>query len=261
MHWVTRSLYERLQRWALNNAHFTLRCSTRKSCEALISHYGRAVKPSFIVNPAGIDLPADEPKEKSDQVRLLAVGQLIHRKGLDIAIHALEGLRRYPWVLDIVGHGELRQTLEEQVKSLGLAERIRFHGFQPNPGEWYKKADLLLFPSRSESLGLVLLEAMSHGVPCLGFRADGKSFCNVNEELIDHEHTGLLANDTSDFREQLESVFRRSERLGLMGRRAREHVAQHFVWDKHLDRYEELFEQLVPGRTAGTPALAGAMGG
>jgi glycosyltransferase involved in cell wall biosynthesis len=249
MHWITLCLYEKLQRWALNHANCTLRYSTQKSCEALVSHYGRAVHPRFVINPVGIDLPQYSIKRCGDPVRLLTVSQLIYRKGLDIALAALSGLRQYRWELDVVGHGELRKALEGQAKDLGVADRVRFHGLQA-PAEWYRQADLLLFPSRSESLGLVLLEAMSHGVPCLGFKPDGKQFCNVNDEVIEHNRTGLLADGESDFRAQLESALRQPERLACLGERARQHVAQHFVWDKHLEGYEMLFEQLVTSRPA-----------
>jgi len=179
---------------------------------------------------------------------LLSVGRLIPGKGLDTALRALRDLRRFRWRYDIVGGGESRRELEEQVCRDGLAGRVHFHGPQRSPRDWYRRADLLLFPSVSESFGLVLVEAMSHGVPCLAMRPDGVRYCNVNPEIIDDGRTGLLADGEGGFARQLEAALGQPDRFKPMGRNARRHVSRHFTWDAHLDRYEQLFSELCDRR-------------
>jgi glycosyltransferase involved in cell wall biosynthesis len=248
MRWVSKQVYGRLQRWTLNHADRTVRF-TRRACQTLLSYYGSSIRPRFCVNPAGVDLP--DPSHKVNhigEVRLLSVGRLVQYKGLDLALTALSGLRQYPWRLDIVGEGKYRPALERRTQSLELAERVHFHGFQPDLLRWYDEADLFLFPSKCEGFGLVLLDAMSHGVPCLGIKADGVTYVNMNEEIIDHGNTGLLAENEADFTRQLERALQQPGGLTELGRAARRRIAEHHTWDKHLDRYEELFDELLNGR-------------
>lgn len=246
--WLAEQVYTRVERWALNHADCTVRF-THRACAASLAHYGATVHPRFVVNPPGVD-GGRSPSNRlpGSDIRLLFVGRLAPVKGLDLALNALQPLGRYRWRLDVLGDGEQRETLVGQAKELGLAERVHFHGRQHDPTAWYRQADLLLFPSRSESFGLVLAEAMSHGLPCLGFRHDGVNYHNANDEIIDHDRTGLLARDAADFAAQLETAFRRPDRLRGLGQAAFQHAAKHFSWERHLERYERLFERLCEER-------------
>jgi glycosyltransferase involved in cell wall biosynthesis len=249
MHWVTNQLYTRLQRWALAHADRTLRF-TRWSCEVLADSYGGRVRPRFVVNPMGIAMPGhvDERKAAHKPVRLLYIGQLIHRKRVEWLPSILAGVREEAWRCDIVGDGPLRRELEEKIGQLGLNTRVQFHGFQPEPDKWYRQADLLLLPSRSENSPVVVLEAMSYGVPCLAFKADGLTTWHPLHEILDHGRTGLLATDQEDFGRLLRDVLRGPEMLIQIGQAARRYALEHHSWERHLDRYEELFEELLVGQ-------------
>ena len=65
------------------------------------------------------------------------------------------------------GEGEERSALEGQARVLGLAERVTFAGFDPNPAPWIAGADALLLPSRWEGLPNVALEALACGTPVI----------------------------------------------------------------------------------------------
>src|SRR4029079_17697015 len=84
---------------------------------------------------------------------------------------------------------------EEQATWLELTGRVRFHGHRSEVDTFYRQADLFVFPSRLESFGLVVLEAMSYGVPTLAIRADGKRYRNANHEIISSGRDGLLAGN------------------------------------------------------------------
>jgi glycosyltransferase involved in cell wall biosynthesis len=66
-----------------------------------------------------------------------------------------------------VGDGPLRTELEERVKSLDLAERVVFHGFQNDPDAWMERSDCLLFPSYIEGMPLTLARAIQMGLPVI----------------------------------------------------------------------------------------------
>jgi glycosyltransferase involved in cell wall biosynthesis len=253
---ITLAVYRHIQRWALRSASCTVRF-TRLGVEALKARYRVAVHARYVVNPVGIEIPggASERQPFGDRpVRLLSMGGLIYRKGLDLAIEALSGLRDLHWTYDIVGGGDRRTALEALVHGAGLAGRVRFHGATPDPDDWYRRADLLLVPSRSESLGLVVLEAAARAVPSLAFRHDGVRYSNVNDEIIEDGVDGFLASDPGDMRRRLAQLLSAPEVLTEAGAAARRRVQAVNTWDAHLDRYDELLAQLMAsGRESGQP--------
>jgi len=100
---------------------------------------------------------------------LLFVGRLVETKGLLVLLTALTAvLEHHPKVsLEIIGDGLERDALITQTKALGLTDYIHFVGALPNTAlpEFYRNADLAIFPSLIEGFGLVLTEAMACGCP------------------------------------------------------------------------------------------------
>jgi glycosyltransferase involved in cell wall biosynthesis len=250
---VSTRVYMSLQRWALKHAHWTLRF-THRACEVLKARYGQAIKSRFFINPMGIEVPQQYTKTgEAGTVRLLWVGQLIPRKRIDVALSAMAKLRRYNWRFDVVGDGIARESLERYVKQLGLTDRVQFHGFQADPSLWYHQADLLLFPSWLENFPITMLESMSHGVPCLAMRGDGIRFHTANAEIIRHRVDGFLADSDADFCIQLEQLLQIPQSLRSAGKEARATIERQYTWDQHLDRYEELFDELIHVQKRGCP--------
>ena len=107
---------------------------------------------------------------------LLAVGNLVSVKGIDVLLRALQEISNTaPWQLALVGDGTVRRALESQAEAAGLADQVRFVGRVAH-GElatWYRAADLLVLPSRSEGVPNVLLEALACGLPFVASRVGG----------------------------------------------------------------------------------------
>ena len=123
---------------------------------------------------AALDLPADRPV-------LLFVGRIQPLKGPDVAIRALAALGRPDALLLVVGgasgaegDGETARA-QELVADLGLRDQVRFVAPQPHHilSTYYRAADVVLVPSRSESFGLVALEAAACGVPVVASAVGG----------------------------------------------------------------------------------------
>lgn len=104
-------------------------------------------------------------------VRLVAIGRLERQKGFDLLILscACSEARSFSWTLDIVGSGSEEGSLRALVSELGLSDRVRFHPFTPDLLNFYLSADVFMMTSRYEGMPLVLLEAMSHGIPCFAY--------------------------------------------------------------------------------------------
>ncbi|HEY4899804.1 MAG TPA: glycosyltransferase family 4 protein [Terriglobales bacterium] len=104
-------------------------------------------------------------------LRLLYVGRLLEWKGLDLGIQAVRLLRgRGVRVrFTIIGEGPARESLQQLATELGVAEDIAWVAWQPHEQlhELYYQHDVLLFPSLRDSGGMVVLEALAHGLPAV----------------------------------------------------------------------------------------------
>jgi glycosyltransferase involved in cell wall biosynthesis len=125
-----------------------------------------------VVNPAPTIDNGNIPL-RSSKNRLLMVGNIEPRKGLDSAFKALVLLKKYDFILDIVGgHGQYENYYKEIstfVADKGLSEKVVFHGRvrQENLRQLYRNANIFLFPSRHEGYGIVLKEAMNFALPII----------------------------------------------------------------------------------------------
>jgi glycosyltransferase involved in cell wall biosynthesis len=98
------------------------------------------------------------------------VGRMVPEKNHAFLIDLAADLcRRLPEAyLLLVGDGSMRHRLEDQVRSLGLTQKVLFTGFRDDIAEILQGAmDLFLFPSSYESAGMALVEAQAAGLPCL----------------------------------------------------------------------------------------------
>ncbi|MBR4732769.1 MAG: glycosyltransferase family 4 protein [Lachnospiraceae bacterium] len=109
--------------------------------------------------------------------RLLYVGSLIQRKGLDLLINALP-LVKSEWNLNVVGNGtpEEKSALIELANTAEIIDRVSFLGYKEGKDllDEYQKASVFVFPTREDCFGLVLLEAAAANVPIVtSIYADG----------------------------------------------------------------------------------------
>jgi glycosyltransferase involved in cell wall biosynthesis len=245
--WISTRVFHRLERLALNQARYTIRF-TRASCDAVTAYYGKSIKPRFVVLPTPVPIP-DLPQmdSQSPHLRLLYVGRLVKSKNVAWLIRCLGPLAQsnLPWTCDIVGDGEERAHLEDLARQCGAPNRIVFHGHQNDVASFYRRADLLVFPSRLENSPLVLLEAMSFGVPTLSIRADGQRYVNANHEIITADHDGFLADGEQSFIQKLQELLMCPDCLKSVGRNARQTVEKRHRWKDHIDGYQRIFEEIA----------------
>ena len=118
-----------------------------------------------IYNP--LTLEPGKPS-RGDSKRFLAIGRFSHRhKGFDLLIEAFNIYAKdnKEWTLDIVGEGVEEPLYRKMIADYKLEERITLHPFTNNIQEYYSKAQVYVLSSRWEGFGLVLVEAMAHGLP------------------------------------------------------------------------------------------------
>jgi len=145
---------------------------------------------------------------------IISVGRLSYEKGYDELIDVFKLVNtKYPdWKLNIIGDGTEYEKINKKIKQYNLEDSIKLHGYQKKEyiDEYLFNSSIYVLPSRSESFGIVLLEAFSYGLPCIAFdRADGA------KELISDNWDGYLIKDSS--KEQMAK--RICELIGNINRR------------------------------------------
>lgn len=134
--------------------------------------------------------------QKESSREILSVGWLIRRKGTDLQMKVANNvLKKYPaWIWRIIGDGELKEQLLDFIKENNLEGRLVLE--KPASHDivkYYQNASIFVLTSRMESFGMVLAEAMCHGVPAVAFDCDtGPRHVITNNEdgiLVDTENT------------------------------------------------------------------------
>lgn len=151
-------------------------------------------------NIINIPLPFDlsfSPSERYVIGDYLYVGTIERRKGLSYLLNALAYIKQEnskEFNLHIVGKTvdeNYYSSLIKQSKELGIEKNIHFHGrmSQTELEEMFANAEIFTFPSLLEGFGMVIIEAMSHGVPVVAFNNSAMPY------TIKHNHNGLLAEN------------------------------------------------------------------
>ena len=181
-------------------------------------------------------------------VRLLYVGRLVRTKGLRDAIRALACLNtQTPVILEVVGDGTDRSACEALVNELGLASRVHFHGRQSRErvADFYRDADIFVFPSYREPGGNVVFESMGYGLPLVVSDLGGPgSFVDAASAIRVHPiNPEQYANDLAVAITRLvdDPDLRRQ-----MGAAARRRAAETGLWDRKVEQLEGLYDELLP---------------
>ena len=128
-------------------------------------NYDSHFRPSVIYNPLTL-IPGKVSGGNSH--RFLAVGRFSHlHKGFDLLIEAFHifAQQNTDWMLDIVGEGVEEELYKSLIQKYHLGNRVFIHPFTNNIQDYYSKAQVYVLSSRWEGFGLVLVEAMAHGLP------------------------------------------------------------------------------------------------
>ncbi|TPW14026.1 MAG: mshA [Acidimicrobiaceae bacterium] len=187
-----------------------------------------------------LELPDDVPV-------LLFVGRIQPLKGPDVAVRTLARLHCSDALLVIVGgasglEGDHEmERLQDLIDQLGVAERVRFVPPQPHHilSTYYRAASVVLVPSRSESFGLVALEASACGVPVVASGVGGLL------TLVDHGDSGFLVadRDPARFAAHVDALIADPHLATQMGERGASR-AQRYRWSLAAARLRRVYSDL-----------------
>ena len=215
------------------------------SRELIVKGLGNACANRVEVIPPGIESSWFEV-ERNPVVptQLIFWGRVEEEKGLPELFVALNTVaKKFANVkLTLVGEGNRLQEYKTRVIDLGLADRVEFTGWLNNREiqTLAAKSNIGIFPSRIESFGLSVVEAMATGLPVIVARG------GAVPENIDDGVTGTLVpvNDSDALAEAINKALEKSQSSETMAKAAKTAVQQKFSWDRAADSMIEIYKNI-----------------
>lgn len=199
--------------------------------------------PNIEVIPNAVK-PTDGRISNVKEKRVIAVGRLDYQKGFDRLIKAWDIVAKDPslaeWKLDIFGQGEWHEMLEGMINERNLQNSVRINRPTDSINDEYLKSSLIVMTSNYEGFGMVLVEAMSRGVPAVSFDC----VCGPSD-IISHEVNGLLVKngDIEGLAAAMSRVMRDDEFRRELSRNA-VGVTEKYSEERVMERWYNLFMSL-----------------
>ncbi|MAG47863.1 hypothetical protein CL617_04615 [archaeon] len=194
-----------------------------------------------IVIPHGVNLNKFKPnKQSKKKYDVVTVANFDPRKGIDKLISVAKKSRSN---FIILGDGKLKKTYKRLILENNVKDKIQLLG-QKNPLKYLQESKIFVLPSIYESFGLVLLEAMASGLPCIAFRPDGKKITTASDEIIKDGKTGFLVNDEKEMSEKINLLVGNKKLREKMSKASRKE-AERYSWDKSVESLLKEIEKIT----------------
>lgn len=193
----------------------------------------------------GIDTDQFRPADKPTGGRFVitpGASRITDRKGLNYLVAAtLLLVGKYPQLLlKIMGDGNAREKLEQQVKNAKLEKHVRFVGRIPHEEvvPYYQEASVFVFPSLNEGMSNAMLEALSCGLPIISTNTGGAS------ELVRDGENGFIINfkDAKDIADKIEQLIKDENLRKKMAQSSRE-LAEKMSWNNVAREYLAAYQK------------------
>lgn len=165
------------------------------------------------------------------------ISELHKTKGLNYAIEAISKIKNNI-IFIIIGEGEKRKELEEQIIKLGLSNKVFLVGKVDNASTYLKAFDIFTLSSITEALPYVLLEAGYAGLPIVASNVGGIP------EIIENDKTGLLIEPRhpEGIKTSIESLMKNTEKSSYLGKNMKDKILKNFTQKNMLERTFGLYK-------------------
>lgn len=227
---LTKGLTRSFSRSQCNAVDAVIVPSTAMS--KVLTHYGCTTP--IHISPTGIPLhrfghgDGDDFRRRHgialDRPVLVHIGRVAHEKNIGFLLQVTAAVRQhYPDILFVIcGEGPAEADLKKQVARLGLERHVQFIGYLERGNDLqncYRAADIFIFASRTETQGLVLLEAMALGVPVVSTAIMGTI------DILAANRGALVAEeDVDDFSNKIKRLLDHDELRESVGQEGREYA-------------------------------------
>lgn len=179
------------------------------------------------------------------QTRLLFVGHLQRRKGLEFLLHALAKCPAQNVSLDVVGDGPELESCQQLAAKLHLSH-VTFHGFKQKDDlpKHYAAANVFVFPSLQEIFGLVMVEAAAAGLPIIA-----SEFAGGASDVVEHEKNGYLIDPTNvdNLAEHIKELAQNPAKRQRMGEQSLVKIKESVNIQKSAQGFVQAILSCLPG--------------
>ena len=215
---------------------------SRSMAQDVVGTAATVVYPGIPIDQASGAQPALEVPAVGDAIVGTAC-RLVPSKGVDTLIRSIAVLReQIPTVrLEIAGAGPDQDRLESLVRASGLADRVKFLGWQDNLAAVMAQWAVFALPSMDEGLPIVVLEAMASSLPVVASARGGLP------EVVEDGRTGWLVppNNPEALAERLLVPLLNREQRRVMGAAGRARVEQHFSQARMIDEIAQIYSEIL----------------
>lgn len=172
----------------------------------------------------------------NDKIKFLTVGSISYNKGFDRLIETLNAYSNTNWELHVVGEVDplFQKQFDQILSDFRLKDQITLHGYQTDVSNFYSTCDIFILLSRSETFGLVYIEAMSYGMPIIAWDIP------VIHEIVPKGN--LVIRAINDINKLDSSILQgKIEELSLVNF---EHVRMQYSSSTILARYNQLYNSI-----------------
>jgi len=189
------------------------------------------------------DIPQELRRAREEGYFILGyIGQLIHRKGVDVFLRALARLDKEKIKAFIIGEGPLKASLQRLALNLGLQETVIFTGYREDRLNFLRGFDLFVLPSRLEGVPRCLMEAMGMGKPVIASDIKG-----CRSLIPEPGVQGYLfpIEDYQTLAKHIQYLKAHPEIRQSLGLRAQEFIKKNYSAERMAKEYEALYAMLI----------------
>ncbi|WP_025209241.1 glycosyltransferase [Hippea sp. KM1] len=190
----------------------------------------------------------NKSKSSSKGFIFITVGRLDKGKNHILLLKAIEGLNAKLW---IIGDGELKEFLNDQISKIGLEEKVKLLGRQKNPFEFLKQADCFVFSSNHEGFPNAILEALACGLPVISTdcRSGPREILAPNTDFkmqakdVELAEYGILVpvNNADRMQKAMELIMKNHDIREKYAQKAKKR-AMDFDIEKIMEKWEKVLE-------------------
>lgn len=199
---------------------------------------------NMVVIPNSVTLSNGNSHYPISSRRVIAVGRLIHEKGFDRLLEAWSKISDEllnTWKLDIFGQGVLKDYLLEEIRKLNIQDSASIKEPTNDIFNEYSQSAFLVMSSRSEGFGMVMIEAMSCGIPVISY-----NFKCGPEDMIDNNLNGILVpeGNIQALAQAMQTMMKDTDLRIRMSDKARNKAIE-FSEDVIMKKWEDVFSSLL----------------
>lgn len=248
-------VYHWLQQWAWRQCEAVV--SFTPTMTAMRTRFLKGAPRKLIESAPGVDFTRFKPGERNvalldefgipaDAPLVISFCRLIESKDIPFLLRAFSA----PEIpgnahLMILGKGPSLDALRARAADAGLTGRVHFAGFRDNVEDYLRLGDVYAFPSRLESFGLTLAQAMASGLPAVARRDDFPRIITSSASMIEHGVTGFLVGDELEMARALAGVLTDRALQARMAAAAAQAARTRFCWDQHLNAIDTALSEIA----------------